>query len=404
MIKRLRAKFVLVNMILVAIMLVVIFTMVFNFNRMGMVYESIRVMEFIGSEEFNHWIPEEYVEKINLPYFVIDNPEPGVYMTSGGGYYDLNDQAFLDDVLNQALEYEYDTGRIPEYNLRFLRTGTGAAAKIVFVDISSERSMIRSMMMGCLLVGIMAFGIFWILSFFLARWAVKPVELAWKQQKQFIADASHELKTPITVILTNAELLQGEDCTDQDRNQFSGSILLMARQMRHLVEQLLTLTRMDNNASNMEMSELDFSALAEESLLPFEPLYFERGLVLDSSIQPGLIINGSRAHIKQVMDILLDNALKYSSDQGEVRVNVRRHGIYCRLSVTNPGTEIPQSDLERIFKRFYRADKARSRDGSLGLGLPIAMSIVAEHKGRIWAESGNGSNTFYVDFPILRQL
>lgn len=141
------------------------------------------------------------------------------------------------------------------------------------------------------------------------------------------------------------------------------------------------------------------SGLVEDDLLLFEPLYFERELVLSASVEENIKIKGSASHLRQVLDILLDNAMKYSAPQGEVRLELKRQGNGCLLSVASPGDAISQQDLKNIFKRFYRLDKARSRDGSYGLGLSIAQGIVLEHGGRIWAESENGINTFCVHLP-----
>lgn len=173
----------------------------------------------------------------------------------------------------------------------------------------------------------------------------------------------------------------------------------MSRQMRGLVESLLELARVDNGTAKMTLTALDFSGLVSDAVLPFEPLYFEKGLGLDCQIEEGIKLKGSESHLRQVMDILLDNAMKYSSPMGTVRIGLKRQGSHCLLSVSNPGEQISQEDLKNIFKRFYRIDKARSMNQSYGLGLSIAEEIVSAHRGRIWAESAAGLNTFYVLLP-----
>ena len=226
------------------------------------------------------------------------------------------------------------------------------------------------------------------------------MDRAWRQQRQFVADASHELKTPLTVITTNAELLQLPDCNEADKARCSSSILAMSRQMRSLVERLLELARADCEQSQMTFARLDYSALIELALLPFEPVFFEKGLLLSGQIQPNIQVNGSAPHLQQVIDILLDNAQKYSVSPGTVEVKLQQNGRHhCLLSVSNPGGPISKEDLKQIFKRFYRLDPARTGDGSFGLGLSIAESIIAEHRGRIWAESGDGRVTFLIELP-----
>ena len=204
------------------------------------------------------------------------------------------------------------------------------------------------------------------------------------------------------MILTNAELLQSPEYSPEDKERFTGSILQMAQAMRSLVERLLTLARMDNNASNMVMERLNFSELVEDSLLPFEPVFFERGLMLESNLAEGLFVRGSREHLRQVIDILLDNAMKYSAP-GSVWVYLKQQGNHCIMAVSNPGEPIEKADLENIFKRFYRVDKARTRDGGYGLRLPIARSIVTEHGGKLHAESAGGYNTFFLELPVMEK-
>ena len=266
--------------------------------------------------------------------------------------------------------------------------------------MSNEQSTLQNLFKTCAAIGGVSLLAFFLISLILARWAVKPVERAWIQQRQFVADASHELKTPLTVILTNTELLQEPDCDEKARAQFSASILSMANQMRGLVENLLELARVDSGTVKASMSQLDYSELISNAILPFEPLYFERGLEIQSAIEPGIKVNRSETHLRQVVEILLDNAMKYSAFPAAVQVELKRHGLHSLLSVSNPGKPISPEELKNIFKRFYRLDKVRSMNHSYGLGLSIAESIVKEHRGRIWAGSKAGINSFYVELPI----
>ena len=400
MIRKLRTRFIAVNMATVTVMMVIIFCLIFGFTRESLQQESLQMMESIGQSPMQLVGPEERREEIRLPYFVLQIDMMGSITGVSGGYYDLSDPEFLGEVLSLAMGSGENTGILEEYHLRFLRVDSRMGPRFVFADMSSEETTLANLLKIFLLVGAAALGAFFALSFWLASRAVAPVEKAWLQQKQFIADASHELKTPLTVILTNAELLQNSGCGESERQQFSGSILRMAGQMRSLVERLLTLSRMDNNASNMVMERLELSELVEESLLPFEPVYFERELTLQSNIAPGLAVTGSREHLSQVLDILLDNAMKYSDTPGSVWVYLKKQGNQALLAVSNPGPSMEKEELERIFERFYRADKARSRDGGCGLGLPIARSIVSEHGGKLWAESGGGYNTFFLSLHL----
>jgi signal transduction histidine kinase len=399
MLKKLRLKFICTIMALVTVMLGVVFGMVYYFTSKSLETESVQMMQTLAANPFQLGIPGETQEEVRLPYFILQISQNGDLLATDSGYYDLSDQSFLTNVLTAALYADGQTGILKEYDLRFYRVTTRTAQRIVFADISSELATLDHLIRTCLLLGGLSLLGFFVLSLLLTRQMVKPIERAWDQQRQFVADASHELKTPLTVILTNAELLQSPDCGGEEKTRCADSILTMSHQMRGLVEGLLDLARVDNGTAKMAFEELNLSQLVDDAVLPFEPLYFEQGLTLDCQAEPGLRVKGSPSHLRQVVDVLLDNAQKYSAPQGTVTLELKRQGNHCLLSVSSPGAPISQADLKNIFKRFYRVDQARAMDHSYGLGLPIAQGIVEAHRGKIWAQSSQGRNTFFVQLP-----
>ncbi len=401
MLRKLRVKFVCYTMAVVTVLLCVLFATVYSFTSQNLAEESQQMMEAIAADPFQLGRPDSGAEQVRLPYFALQIGPFGEVLAAGGGYFDLSDEDYLNEVIDAALRSGESSGVLKDYGLRFCWGGSRLSRCLVFADMSSERATLNNLLRTCAAAGAAGLAAFFLLSMLLARWAVKPVEEAWKQQKQFVADASHELKTPLTVILTDAELLQ-EDCPQETREKLSGSVLTMARQMRGLVESLLELARVDGGAVETAKKELDLSALTGEALLPFEPLYFEQGLGLETEIEPGIRVRGSEPHLRQTEEILLDNALKYAEPGSTVELRLKRRGTaHCLLTVTSRGEEISKEDLKNIFKRFYRADKARGMNHSYGLGLAIAESIVAGHGGKIWAESEDGRNRFCVELPSL---
>ena len=207
------------------------------------------------------------------------------------------------------------------------------------------------------------------------------------------------METPLTVIMSNAELLQGEP---ENKDQLTESILTMSQRMRALVEGMLELARSDNGQMKMQTEPLDLSQLVETAVLPFEPVLFERQLLLETMVEPGIRVNGSKEHLQRALGVLLDNAAKYATP-GTVTVALRRSGAdSCILTVANPGTPIGKDQQSKIFDRFYRGDTARSEGGSFGLGLPIAKTIVESHKGKIWVQSNPTGNCFCIQLSTIQ--
>lgn len=404
MIRKLRIKFICVNMAIVTAMLLVIFGMVLRFTSDSLEQQSLDMLQTVAEERkpILSWDrPRE--NQPALPYFSVSVNLWGEVTATAGGFYDLSNTETVEEVLRLALVSQEEMGYLKTYRLRFQRVNRPFGQTVVFVDVSSQLDTLESLAKSCLAIGFLSLAVFFGLSVLLARWAIRPVETAWNQQRQFVADASHELKTPLTVILTNAELLQSPEYDETQKVQFISSILTMSAQMRGLVESLLELARVDNGTAKMAFSQSDFSALIQDALLPFEPVYFEKGLGLESEIAPEIQVQGSETHLRQVVEILLDNATKYSTPGGTVLVRLQRKGHQCLLSVANPGPAITREDLKNIFKRFYRVDKARTMNHSYGLGLSIAQTIVQQHGGKIWAESSQGINTFFVQLNSIPQ-
>lgn len=401
MLKRLKIKFVAVIMVIVTVMLCLIFGMVYFFTKSNMESESTRMMQAIAGRPIQPGRPDRPPEEVRLPFFVIQIGRDGRIIAEGGGYYDLSDEDFVKSLTDAVSAREGQTGVIEEYRLRFCRTVTPMGQSIVFADMSNELATLSSLIRTCVFIGILCLAVFFSISIALAVWMVRPVDEAWRQQRRFVADASHELKTPLTVIISNAELLQLPEYDEESKACFSSRILTMSRQMRGLVERLLELAGADHEQRQTAHIRLNFSELAEYAALPFEPLFFEKSLELAAELQGDIFVDGDSQQLQQVIDILLDNAQKYAAAPDRVAFTLnQRDKRHCLLSVSNACEPMEKEELQNLFKRFYRMDKARSRDGSFGLGLSIAESIVAAHHGRIWAEWQGGRVTFFVELPV----
>ncbi|MCD8364144.1 MAG: HAMP domain-containing histidine kinase [Lachnospiraceae bacterium] len=406
MLKKLKRSFVLINMTIITLMLFLVFGTITYFTQSNLREKNVQMMSEIAANPFRTtWSGDS---DVSLPYFVVQITGGRIIVAVNDESYDLADgqpsfsysTETLYLMIETVLESSEQTGMLRDYELRYYRADVTGMEYIVFADVSSEISTMNALIRNCVMIGIFAFFVFLGVSILLARWAVRPVDRAWQEQEQFVSDASHELKTPLTVIMTNAELLEDPAYSEEEKARFADSILAESKEMRSLVEDLLELARAENGAIRAGFHDLDFSVLISDALLPFEPLFYERGLMLHEEIEEGITVNGSASYLKKVADILLDNACKYAAEGSEVRVRLHRqsHGN-CIFQVISEGQELSKEELENIFKRFYRTDAARSESGSYGLGLAIARSIVSEHKGKIWAESTNGLNTFSVQLP-----
>lgn len=401
MIRRLRIQFVAVIMSIVTAMLAVITILVLTMTQNSLERESLAMMRQVALEPMRVERPNETFTGIRLPYFVLEVLDDGQVLELRGGYYDLSDREFLQQIAAQALAGEEESGVLPGYGLRYLHMDSGAGNYLIFTDTSNEVSILHQLTMTWIVIDVVTFLLFLLISTLLAVWITRPVDAAWKRQRQFVADASHDLKTPLTVILTNAELLRG-DYGQDEKARFADNILTESQQMRGLIESLLTLARLDHRKCAPRRERLDWSEAVARAVLPFEPVLYERGLGLETDIAPGLAVRGDPEQLQRAVETLLDNAQKYAAPRSTVTLRLARQGARGVLSVSNQGDPIDRADLKNIFKRFYRADPARSHNGSYGLGLSIAQSIVRRHKGRIWAESENGRNTFFIRLPLAR--
>ena len=399
MIQRLRIKFVCMVMAIVMLMLGGILGVVIWFTSENMEMQSISMMRAIAANPFQQGYPGQISDGIRLPYFAVQIGIRGDMTAMGGGYFDLTDQNAIQEIVNAALTADRDIGKLEGYDLRFLITSNPMGFTIVFADTSTEAATLHNMIMVCIGIFFAASAVFLGISILLSHWAVKPVAVAWEQQRQFVADASHELKTPLSVIMANAELLENEE-NREDVKHFSQNILSVSYQMRGLVENMLEMARVDNGSLKMTFEPLDLSQLVNDAVLSFGLLYEEQAMALESHIEEDITIQGSEQHLYQVLDVLLDNALKYATPNGTVTVRLTQHNRGCILSVASPGEPLSKEDRKRIFERFYRADKARAMNGSYGLGLSIAKSIVEAHKGKIWVDSRENENIFSVQLPI----
>lgn len=332
--------------------------------------------------------------------------------TSSSGSYTVTD-TLSEAAVSAALAVSEDQGYLSDLKLRFIKQNTPEGTKIAFADTVQETRALGELVIQCVIMLLLFLLCFLLVSIFLARWALRPVETAWEQQNQFIADASHELKTPLTVILANLRiLLSHKDATIREELQWVESTQEEAGRMKKLVENLLFLARSDARSTPMVYSTFSFSDLILGCLLTFEPVAFEQGVMIEDHISEDISLAGDASQIRQLVAILLDNACKYAgnatggeTDDKKVTVTLVSENDRIRLTVHNTGKAIPEEDLPHLFERFYRTDKSRARtDGGYGLGLAIAQTIAKNHRGKITVVSAENLGTsFTVTLPVSKE-
>ena len=273
--------------------------------------------------------------------------------------------------------------------------GAGGLGVAIYRGITTNNAAMT--VTGSLLIGFVALAVLFACSYVLSGAVTRPVARAWQQQKQFLSDASHELKTPLTVVLSSAELLDQSALPEQ--KQYVDNIRAESHRMKRLVEDMLTLSRVERSGAHLPDAAADLSDIAADAALRFEPVAFEAGHTLSYDIAPDLTVRGDGEKLAQAVAVLLDNAIKYAAPHTEIRLDALRQGRNVCVQVENRGADIPADKLPHIFDRFYRADESRTGGDSFGLGLPIAKAIAEAHHGAIRCDSSGGITRFTITLP-----
>ena len=274
-------------------------------------------------------------------------------------------------------------------NYRYLRVDSPQDILMIFVDCTPSLSNFRNFLLTSILMAVIGLISVLILVILFSKIIFRPVAESFRKQKQFITNAGHELKTPLTIIDANTEVLE----MTGGENEWTASIKNQTRRLAALTGELVTLTRLDEGSQPMVKSDISLSDAVEETAEGFFALAVTRNIELSVHVEPGISFCGDEKSLRQLTGILLDNALKYSDSHGRISLTLKKHGRGCSLIVYNTAPDIDKAHLDQIFERFYRLDSSRNSSVSgYGLGLSIAQSITAAHKGKIFAKSEDGQS------------
>ncbi len=437
MLGKLRGKFVALNMATVAVVLVVVLGGILFFNHQqtqaqvdGALDEALKPYITYALEQSGDISKSDAVNMAKNDRSKVassignrgdkDLTPIAVYQVSSDGSYSyLSDASsarlsdyILEDALtdtihssdfNQSASIVQKSEALADLGLYCHVAFIGDTAYVAYADMSSIQGW-QQLAVILVLAGLGALVVFFIISLYFSRWALKPVEESWTAQKNFVADASHELKTPLTVILANTSLVQKHaDSSVASQSQWLESTEHEAKRMQGLVDDMLTLARLDEGLpKSHQFSQIDLSTIVEGTLLQFESLAWENSITITDQVEEDIVLQGDEGKIDRLVNTLLENACKYAGKGGQVNVLLKREGNQALFSVSNSGAQIPAEDLPHVFDRFYRADKARTHSDAAGhgLGLSIAAKIVEAHHGSIGAASDNKLTVFTVKLPL----
>ena len=398
--KKLKNKIFLVLFSMLTIfvlMILIIYNVILYINEFNGLKESVDTIETITSRPFYQ---TDFYDKelmfMDLDVYVIrfdsDMNITSVYNYSDG---DLTS----DDIVNITKQYNKSYSRLEQINLFSAKYVLLMNPRNELIIINIED--INAKLILSAQVSILIFVLIELLTVYIVKmltnWLIRPVEEAFLKQKQFIFDASHELKTPLSVIMTSAECLS----KNPKETKWLDNIQSETERMNKLVLDLLNLAKYDNSYENRVLSVIDLSKLVEKSVLTFESLIYDKGLNLKYHIDQDVNFKCVDSEMKQLVEILVDNAIKHAYDKSTITVDLIKKKDEISLVIKNRGDKIPKEEQSKIFERFYRSDNSRNRnENRFGLGLAIAKNIVLSHNGKIYVECKNGYTSFISTFKV----
>ena len=390
MIKKLKRRFILTSMAVVTLVLLLVSAVLFLGARRVVYSDADQMLKrslmiSLGEKGNGEGRGGRFERAVVL---TVDSETGEVENRSSGTL-----QNFSEEEQQELAQEAARGGKLKNRGIRASVEKRNGKTYVAVVDTAVEDRLLTAAIKALVLFAAGTWAALLLLVWLLSGWAVRPMAKAWDMQRQFVADASHDLKTPLTVILSNSELLKQQseaaDTPEVDRIEAAG------RRMKDLVQKMLTLARMEDDPNRGAWESMDLSDMVMEGALAFEATAFEKGLTIDENVESDLVIKGNRAQVQSVLECLLDNACKYADPGSSVTVSLEKAGKKVKLTVHNTGSYIPPEDLSHVFERFYRADKSRTASDSSGLGLAIVQSVVESMGGTVAAESSESAGTAF---------
>ena len=304
-------------------------------------------------------------------------------------------RATVEEALSAAIGSDMKRGNINKLHLSYIKVPVKDGLLVSFVSREHLEERVKQTFLHAALAGFVSILLFLVISKILADIAIAPVEAAWQQQKQFIADASHDLKTPLTVILANNNIISSHrDESVESQMKWIESTSEEAGRMSDLINKMLELAKSEAAKEELKIGEINLSETVENSILQFEVVAFEKNITIESGIQPNIIVKTHAQTFSKVLEILFDNAIKYSDEGGKISVALYTASKKVYFSINNKGEYIKPDELPHIFERFYRTNKERNVHGH-GLGLSLAKKKCDMMGAKLSVESNPDDGTTF---------
>ena len=402
MLRQLKIKFIAITMILVSIILLFVFTLMYQSNVNATYDKSVEDLKTISTLDISRFSEPQTNKVLKelqfIPLFIVNIDESGVILSQIKSNISMDDESFK-SIVKIAHESQEDIGTIKSMDIRYYKKHYSLYEKISFIDISRDNNSLDNLFVVFIMTGVMTLIFFFFVILFLSNWALLPVEKTWNQQKQFIADASHELKTPLTVLLANMDILENNKSdTIQSQIKWIQASKQEAKQMKNLIEEMLFLAKSDANRVDNSKTTINVSDTLFSLILSMEVIAFEKNVIINyaSTIDENLYTVANEKQLMSLLSILLENASKYAYEETSITVKLKREQSKIKFEINNYGPVIPKNDIAHIFERFYRVDKSRNKEhGGYGLGLSIAKKITDENNMKISVESSVEKGTTF---------
>jgi len=370
--------------------------------------------DFSKPESFYYQVYEDFKHRAGTSYYFpwpikLDDKWWRYTINANGGrftiaYSSLSPEGLLWNEYRYFETYGEAEDFLKKNNITAEITFGRLVTQITFLDVTDYYSQLNRQAITLALIALIALGAVFLISCKIANKAIKPVEESWLRQKQFVADASHELKTPIAVISANVDAIQssGEESVNSQSEWFS-YIRAELDKMGRLTRDMLRLAKAEDDLS--EQLPFDLSVVCESVVSSTEAMLYEKGIQLTKAIEKDVLVKANKESIEQAILILLDNASRYTDQLGSVSITLTKERGKAVLRVTNTGDGISPEDLPKIFDRFYRPDVSRTEEsGGYGLGLAIAKAIVEKANGTIAAQSEDRLTTFTITLKLIKDM